>query len=255
MSLKNKIAIVTGGNSGIGQAIVLELARQGAGIVIDYVVHPEATGALEQQIAKLGSQSVGVHADVSNVGDLQKLVDAAVRSFGRLDVMVNNAGVETRTSVLDTTEAQYEKVMSINLKSAFFGTQIAAKQMIKQGAGGRIINITSVHEDWPMPGNTAYCLSKGGMRMLTRTAGVELAKHNILVVGVGPGAVATPINLSTMNDPARLAKLDAAIPLGRMARPQEIASVVGFLAGDGASYLTATTIFADGGIMQSSVGL
>ncbi len=123
--------------------------------------------------------------------------------------MVNNAGVETRTSILDTTEAQYDKVLQINLKSAFFGTQFAAKQMIKQGGGGRIINITSVHEDWPMPGNTAYCLSKGGMRMLTRTAGVELAPHNILVVGVGPGAVATPINLSTMKDPALMAKLDA----------------------------------------------
>jgi glucose 1-dehydrogenase len=255
MSLKNKIAIVTGGNSGIGQAIVLELARQGAGIVIDYVVHPEATAALEQEIAKLGDQSIGVDADVSKPADLQKLVDAAVGKFGRLDIMVNNAGVETRTSVLDTTEDQYDRVMSINLKSAFFGTQIAAKQMINQGGGGRIINITSVHEDWPMPGNTSYCLSKGGMRMLTRTAGVELAPHNILVVGVGPGAVATPINLSTMDDPAKLQRLDAAIPLGRMARPDEIASVVGFLAGDGASYLTATTIFADGGIMQSSVGL
>ncbi len=120
--------------------------------------------------------------------------------FGRVDIMVNNAGVETRTSVLDTTEAQYDRVLSINLKSAFFGTQIAARQMIKQGGGGRIINITSVHEDWPMPGNTAYCLAKGGMRMLTRTAGIELAPHGVLVVGVGPGAVATPINASTMKD-------------------------------------------------------
>ncbi len=169
--------------------------------------------------------------------------------------MVNNAGVETRTSVLDTTEAQYEKVLEINLKSAFFGTQIAAKQMIKQGDGGRIINITSVHEDWPMPGNTAYCLSKGGMRMLTRTAGVELGPHGIQVVGVGPGAVETPINVSTMNDPAKMKTLDTAIPLGRMAKSAEIGSVVAFLAGDGASYLTATTIFADGGIMHSSPGL
>ena len=255
MSLKDKVAIVTGGNSGIGQAIVLELARQGASIVIDYVAHPEATSTLEQQIAKLGSQSIGVKADVSKLADLQKLIDAAVSRFGRVDIMVNNAGIETRTSVLDTTEAQYEAVMSVNLKSAFFATQIAARQMIKQGSGGRIINITSVHEDWPMPGNTAYCLAKGGMRMLTRTAGLELAKHNILVVGVGPGAVDTPINLSTMNDPAKLAALNAAIPLGRMARPSEIASVVAFLAGDGATYLTATTIFADGGIMQGSVGL
>ena len=234
---------------------MLELAKQGANIVLDYVVHPEATEALEKQVSALGDQAIGVQADVSKISDLQKLIAAAVKAFGRLDVMVNNAGVETRTSVLDTTEAQYEKVLAINLKSAFFGTQLAAQQMIKQGGGGRIINISSVHEDWPMPDNTAYCVSKGGMRMLTRTAGVELAPHNILVVGVGPGAVATPINQSTMNDPALMKKLDAAIPIGRMARPEEIGSVVAFLAGDGASYLTATTIFADGGIMQSSPGL
>jgi glucose 1-dehydrogenase len=255
MPLKDKVAIVTGGNSGIGQAIVLELARQRANVVIDYVCHPEATEALEQQVAKLGDQSIGVEADVSKLADLQMLVDAAVSRFGRVDIMVNNAGVETRTSVLDTTEDQYDKVMAINLKSAFFGTQIAARQMVKQGGGGRIINITSVHEDWPMPGNTPYCLTKGGMRMLTRTSGIELAKHNILVVGVGPGAVATPINVGTMSDATKLAQLDAAIPLGRMARPEEIAKVVGFVAGEGASYLTATTIFADGGIMHTSVGL
>jgi glucose 1-dehydrogenase len=255
MSLKGKVAIVTGGNSGIGAAIALELARQGANLVIDYVVHPDATEAIEKQILALGDQAIGVKADVSKVADLQQLIDAAVKAFGHLDIMVNNAGVETRTSVLDTTEAQYDKVLAINLKSAFFGTQLAAQQMIKQGGGGRIINITSVHEDWPMPGNTAYCLSKGGMRMLTRTAGVELAPHRILVVGVGPGAVATPINLSTMRDPALMQKLNDAIPLGRMAKPEEIASVVAFLAGDGASYMTATTIFADGGIMHSSPGL
>jgi glucose 1-dehydrogenase len=262
MSLKGKVAIVTGGNSGIGKAIALGLAKAGASIAIDYVVHPEATQELEREIAALGSVAIGVQADISRVEEIQALVKAAVAKFGRLDIMVNNAGVETRTSVLDTTEEQYDKVLAINLKSAFFGTQIAARQMIAQGGaqgdakrGGRIINITSVHEDWPMPGNTAYCLAKGGMRMLTRTAGVELAPHGICVVGVGPGAVATPINLGTMQDPALLAKLNAAIPLGRMAEPEEIADVVVFLAGDGASYLTATTIFADGGIMQSSVGL
>jgi glucose 1-dehydrogenase len=255
MSLENKVAIVTGGNSGIGAAIVLELAKQGANLVIDYIAQPEAATQIEKRVAALGGQAIGVDADVSKLQDIQKMVDTAVKSFGRLDVMVNNAGIETRTSVLDTTEQQYDKVMAVNLKSAFFATQMAAKQMIRQGGGGRIINITSVHEDWPMPGNAAYCLSKGGMRMLTRTAGVELARHNILVVGGGPGAVATPINVGTMKDPSLLAKLDSAIPLGRMAKPEEIASVVVFLAGDGASYLTATTVFADGGIMQASVGL
>ncbi|MFL6287700.1 MAG: SDR family NAD(P)-dependent oxidoreductase, partial [Actinomycetes bacterium] len=169
MTLQGKVAIVTGGNSGIGKAIVLSLAEAGANIVIDYVANPEATEELEKQVIALGGRAIGLAADVSKVEDLQQLVDAAVKEFGRLDIMVNNAGVDTRTSVLDTTEEQYEFVMNVNLKSAFFGTQLAAKQMISQGEGGRIINISSVHEDWPMPGNTPYCLSKGGMRMLTRT--------------------------------------------------------------------------------------
>lgn len=255
MKLKGKVAIVTGGNSGIGAAIVLGLAEEGANVVIDYLSHPDATDALEKKIVALGEQAIGVKADVSKIEEIQRLVDAAVKKFGRLDIMVNNAGVETRTSILDTTEAQYEKVLEVNLKSAFFGTQIAAKQMIKQGGGGRIINITSIHEDWPMPGNIAYCLSKGGVRMLTRTAAVELAKYNILVAGVAPGAVATPINVSTMKDPELMQKLNAAIPLGRMAKPEEIASVVAFLASDDAKYITATTLIADGGMMQQSPGL
>ena len=255
MSLHGKVAVVTGGNSGIGKAVVLALAAAGANIVIDFVAHPEATEELEKQVHALGDKAIGVEADVSKVADLEMLVARTVEAFGHLDIMVNNAGIETRTSILDTTEEQYQRVMDINLKSAFFGTQIAAKQMIKQGTGGRIINMTSVHEDWPMPGNTAYCLSKGGMRMLTRTAGVELGPQGVQVVGVGPGAVATPINTATMNDPEKMKTLDAAIPLGRMAEPEEIASLVAFLAGDGATYLTATTVFADGGIMHSSPGL
>jgi glucose 1-dehydrogenase len=255
MDLQGKVAIVTGGNTGIGKAVVMALAAQGASIVIDYIFHDDAEALLEADLRGLGDKVVGVKADVSKVEDLKTLVDTAVTTFGRLDIMVNNAGIETRTSILDTTEKQYDMVLDINLKSAFFGTQLAATQMIAQGGGGRIINMTSVHEDWPMPGNTAYCLSKGGMRMLTRTAGVELGPHNILVVGVGPGAVDTPINKATVADPKALAILDAAIPLGRLAEPEEIASLVAFLAGPGSSYLTATTIFADGGLMQTSPGL
>ena len=253
--LDGKVAIVTGGNTGIGSTVVLALIEAGAKVVIDWVANEQAEEELEKKIAGLGGVAVGVQADVSKIKDIQRLIDAAVSNFGRLDIMVNNAGIETRTDVLDTTEDQFDKVIAVNLKSAFFGTQLAAKQMIAQGDGGRIINMTSVHEDWPMPGNTPYCLSKGGMRMLTRTAGVELAKHDVLVIGVGPGAVDTPINESTASDPTKLAKLNAAIPLGRMAKPDEIGSVVAFLAGDGASYLTATTVFADGGLMQSSPGL
>ena len=180
---------------------------------------------------------------------------ATVAKHGRLDVMINNAGIETRTSILDTTPEDYDKVLDVNLRSVFFATQFAAKQMIVQGGGGRIINISSVHEDWPMPNNTAYCCAKGGVRMLTRTAALELAPHGITVVNVGPGAVATPINDATMKNPELLSKLNAAIPLGRMAQPEEIAKVVAFLASDAASYITATTVFVDGGIMQSSPGL
>jgi glucose 1-dehydrogenase len=249
------VAIVTGGNTGIGQAVTIAIADRGADVVIDYVVHPESTEELERKLAAMGEKSIGVKADVSKVDDLQMLVDAAVKEFGRLDIMVNNAGVETRSSILDSTEDQYDEVLDINLKSAFFGTQLAARQMIAQGGGGRIINMTSVHEDWPMPGNTPYCLSKGGMRMLTRTAGVELAPHGITVVGVGPGAVITPINKPTLDDPEKLKRINDAIPLARMADPDEIARVVAFLAGAGSSYVTATTIMADGGLMQSSPGL
>jgi glucose 1-dehydrogenase len=255
MGLDGKVAIITGGNTGIGKAVTLALARAGANVAIDYVADEEATDELEQEVAALGDRAIGIDADVSKVADLQMLIDRTVKELGRLDVMVNNAGIETRTSVLDTTEAQYERVMEVNLKSAFFGTQLAAKQMIAQGDGGRIVNISSVHEDWPMPGNAAYCLSKGGMRMLTRQAGIELGPHGINVVGVGPGAVATPINASTMTDPGKMKVLDAAIPLGRMADPAEIGIVVAFIAGDGGSYLNGATIFADGGLMHCSPGL
>ena len=255
MLLSGKTMVVTGGNSGIGAAIVLAAAAEGANVVIDYVADSEETTALIGKIEATGGHAVGVQADVSKAADLHAMVKAAVDTYGRLDALVNNAGIETRTSILETTEEDYERVMDINLKSAFFGTQFAAKQFIAQGGGGIVINISSVHEDWPMPGNTAYCVSKGGMRMLTRTAGVELGAHGIRVVNVGPGAVSTPINTTTMGDPAKLKALDAAIPLGRMAEPDEIAEMVVFLASGKAAYMTASTVFLDGGIMQGSVGL
>jgi len=254
MTLDGATAIVTGGNSGIGKAIVLALAEAGANVVIDYIADPAAEHELERKVVALGDRAVGVAADVSKLADLERLVGTAVQRFGRLDVMVNNAGIETRTGILDTTEAAFDKVMAVNLKSAFFGTQLAARQMVTQPDGGVIINISSVHEDWPMPGNIAYGCSKGGMRMLTRTAAVELGPKGVRVVGIGPGAVATPINTVEMT-PESLARLNAYIPLGRMARPEEIASVVAFCAGPGASYMTGTTVFADAAIMLQSPGL
>ncbi len=255
MSLQGKVAIVTGGDSGIGHAIAVELGRQGASVTVNFHKNEAAADATVKEIEAAGGTGQAIQADVSSVSDIQKLVDQTVSAFGRLDIMVNNAGMETRTSVLDTTEHQFDLVIAIDLKSAFFGVQLAARQMLKQGGGGRIINISSIHEDWPMPGNAPYCAAKGGVRMLTRTAGVELAPHGITVVGVAPGAVHTPIDEVTLADPKAKAKLEAAIPLGRVAEPTEIAAVVAFLASDRASYGTATTVVVDGGMMQASVGL
>jgi len=250
-----RVAVVTGGDSGIGHAICLELGRQGASVTVNYHKNETAARATVDAIQAEGGKAQAVQGDVSSVADIQKLVDAAVATYGRLDVMVNNAGMETRTSTIDTTERQFDMVIGVDLKSAFFGVQLAAKQMIKQGSGGRIINISSIHEDWPMPGNSPYCAAKGGVRMLTRTAGVELAPKGITVVGVAPGAVHTPIDEVTLADPAARAKLESAIPLGRVAEPEEIARLVAFLASEAASYGTATTYVADGGMMQASVGL
>ncbi len=255
MSSENRVAIVTGGDSGIGHAISLELGRQGTAVTVNYHKNQEAAEATVKEIEAAGGKAQAVQGDVSSVADLQALVDKTVAAFGRLDVMVNNAGMETRTSTLDTTERQFDMVIGVDLKSAFFGVQLAAKQMIKQGSGGRIINISSIHEDWPMPGNSPYCAAKGGVRMLTRTAGVELATHGITVVGVAPGAVHTPIDEVTLADPAARAKLEGAIPLGRVAEPGEIAHLVAFLGSEKASYGTATTYTVDGGMMQASVGL
>ncbi len=255
MLLDNKVAIVTGGDSGIGHAIALELASEGASVTVNYHRDAEAAAATLRAIEQAGGRGRVQQADVSSVPDIGALVDETVKAFGRLDVMVNNAGMETRTSVLDTTEDQFDRVIGVDLKSAFFGTQAAARQMIAQGGGGRIINISSIHEDWPMPGNAPYCAAKGGVRMLTRTAGVELAPHGITVVGVAPGAVHTPIDEATLADPAQRARLESAIPLGRVAEPEEIARLVAFLASDKASYGTAASYTIDGGMMQASVGL
>ena len=255
--LAGRVVIVTGGATGIGAAIATSAARAGAKVIVDYVVSPEDAQAFAEKLEGLdvpGSVEA-FEADVSNVDQVQALVAEAVRRYGRLDVLVNNAGIETRHSLLETTEADYDKVLGIDLKGAFFAAQAAARQFIAQGGGGVIVNVSSVHEDWPMPGNAAYCVAKGGMRMLTRNSAVELGAHGIRVVGVAPGAVDTPINAQTDADPEALKRLDAAIPLGKMAQPEQIGDVVAFLASDAASYVTATTVVVDGGLMQSSPGL
>jgi glucose 1-dehydrogenase len=250
MLLQDRVMVVTGGNSGIGEGIVLEAAREGAAVVVDYVSNKPAADELVARIIGGGGRAVAVEADVSRVADLHRLVDAAVESFGRLDVWVSNAGIEFGQPLLETTEEHYDILMGVNLKGAVFGAKLAAQQMVKQGGGGVIVNISSIHEDWPMPTDLAYCVSKGGMRMLTRTAGVELGKHGIRMVGIGPGAIVTPINQDTLDDPEELAALESAIPLGYLGKPVEIGRLVCFAASDAGSYITATTLFADGGLMQ-----
>ena len=255
MDLSGQSVVVTGGNSGIGAAIVRSLADAGAGVVIDYVSHPEDTADLVTEITAKGGRAIGVEADVSTVAGIDKLIAAAVDEFGRLDAFVNNAGIEKRHGILDVDEETFDEVMAVNLKSAVFGTQRAAKRFIEQGGGGVVVNISSVHEDWPMPGNFSYCVSKGGMRMLTRTAGVELGPQKVRVVNVAPGAVNTPINAETMKDDSLRQKLENSIPLREVADPSEVGGVVAFVVSDAAAYMTATTVFVDGGIMQGSVGL
>jgi glucose 1-dehydrogenase len=255
VELSGKSVVVTGGNSGIGEAIVRSLAAEGAAVVVDYVAHPEDAADLVKEITAAGGKAIGVEADVSTTAGIDKLISTAVDEFGRLDAFVNNAGIETRHSLLEVDEDTFDKVMAVNLKSAVFGTQRAAKRFIEQGSGGVVVNISSVHEDWPMPGNLSYCVSKGGMRMLTRTAGVELGPQGVRVVNVAPGAVNTPINAQTMKDDALRQKLEGSIPLRSVADPSEIGGVVAFVISDAAKYMTATTVFVDGGIMQGSTGL
>jgi len=255
MALQNKVAIVTGGSLGIGAGIVRRLARDGARVVLDYHTHRAAADAIAQEIEAHGGKVVVVQADVSCVSGVQCLVDETVKVFGRLDILVNNAGIEEPTPFADVTEASFDRQIAVDLKGPYFAAQAVARQMIAQGGGGCIINISSVHEDLPMVGNAVYCAAKGGLRMLTRTLAPELAQHNIRIVNVGPGAVATPINKATLDDPQKRAALLSEIPLHRLAQPEDVANAVAWLASDEASYVTGTTLFVDGGLMVNAGSL
>jgi glucose 1-dehydrogenase len=252
MRLKDKVAIVTGAATGIGQAIAIRLAKEGAAVVVDYVGKPDAPNQTEDTIKGAGGRTIAVAADVSDPGQVQNLVDAAVREFGRLDIAVNNAGIEKKYAFIDYPLEECKKIIDVNLIGPFVVSQIAARQMIKQGQGGRIINISSVHEDLPMPTNAAYCASKGGVRMLMRTIAVELAKYNITVNNIGPGAVYTPIDADIEAQPELEKSLMAEIPLNRWGKPEEIAGLAVYLASDEAGYVTGSTYFIDGGMLRQS---
>jgi glucose 1-dehydrogenase len=247
MDLKGKVAIVTGAGSGIGSAIVQVLADAGAAVCINYF------GAYEEEAkAHAGSlpRAIAVSADVSDPDDVAAMVETAGKELGDLDILVNNAGIERETPLLDLELSEWDKIVGIDLRGAFCCLQASARAMRDSGRGGSIVNISSIHEDVPFPGFTSYCVSKGGLRMLMRNAAVELAQYKIRVNNVAPGAIATPINAATLQDPEKISTLQRIIPLARMGQPEEVAQVVRFLASDDSSYVTGSTYYVDGGMIR-----
>ncbi|HEX4002544.1 MAG TPA: SDR family oxidoreductase [Candidatus Acidoferrales bacterium] len=255
MKLQNKVAIVTGAATGIGKAIATLMASEGASVVIDYVGAPTAANSVVQSIQSSGGKAIAVGADVSNPDQVNQLVQKTLDSFGRLDILVNNAGLEYKHPFTEYPFELWQKVIAVDLTGPYLCAQAAAKAMIRQGSGGRIINISSVHEDLPMPTNAPYCAAKGGLRMLMRTIAVELAPHKINVNNIAPGAIYTPIDADVESNREIEGKLMSEIPLGRWGKPEEVAELAVFLASDSASYCTGGTYFVDGGMIRQSGSL
>ena len=243
---------MTGSATGIGQGIAHRFAQEGAAVVIDYVGPASSAQATVQAVQSAGGRAISVEADITDEQQVQNLFGKTLAAFGAVDIVVNNAGVEKKFAFVDYPIAEARKILDVNLLGPFVVSQSAARQMIKQGNGGRIINISSVHEDLAMPTNAAYCASKGGVRMLMRTIAVELAPHKITVNNIGPGAIYTPIDAEIEANPALEKTLLAEIPLHRWGRPEEVAGLAVYLASDEAGYVTGASYFIDGGMMRQS---
>jgi glucose 1-dehydrogenase len=248
IDLKQKVAIVTGSDSGIGRGIAMKLSAAGAAVVINYAHNQAKAEEVLQAIEQNGGTAIVIQADVSNIQQVYGLVQQTVDHFHRLDIMVNNAGMEIHSPFVDVTEEMFDRVVSIDLKGTFFGTQAAACEMIKEKVAGRIINISSVHEELPMPQNVPYVCAKGGVRMLTRTVALELAPYNITINNIAPGAIETPIDADVFADPAKFKALLAEIPMHRLGQPVEVGDLAVYLASDYASYITGATFTIDGGL-------
>jgi glucose 1-dehydrogenase len=253
--LENKVAVVTGSSSGIGEAIALAFAAEGAAVVINYSRHEDAAQAVLQKVEDAGGKGLVIGADVSDPKEVEAMIQQSVGAFGRLDIMVNNAGMERKMPFLETPFEVWQETIAVNLTGAWLGCQAAAKQMVAQGDPGRIINVSSVHEDLAMPTNSPYCATKGGVRMLMRTLAVELAPHDITVNNIAPGAIETPMDAPLEQNPDEMKELLSEIPLGRMGKPEEVANLALFLASDDSSYVTGSTLFVDGGMIRKGGNL
>lgn len=253
MKLANKVALVTGSSQGIGKAIAIRLAEEGADVVINYRSHPEGAEETVKEVEAAGGkcypvEGFSIQADVSTVENVNRLVQQSIEHFGKLDILVNNAGIEKHAPFWEVIEADYDKVLDVNLKGVFFATQAMVKHLMATNRPGRIINISSVHEDLPFPNFASYCCSKGGLKMLTRNLSVELGALGITINNVAPGAIETPINTDLLNDSEKLNALLKNIPLKRLGQPGDVSGLVAFLASDEAAYVTGTTFFVDGGL-------
>lgn len=249
MKLLGKVAIVTGASGGIGEAICQRLAEDGAKIVVNYRSHPEEAQKTKDMVEKAGSEGYIVQADLSHVDQINHLVKEGINHFGKVDILVNNAGLEKRADFWDVTEQDYDLVLNVNLKAVFFATQAVVKHFRETDNPGKIINISSVHEELPFPHFTSYCASKGGVKMITRNLAVELGPMGITINNIAPGAIATPINQDLLNNPEQLEKVTQNIPLGRLGEPEDVAGLVAFLASDEARYITGSTFYVDGGLL------
>jgi glucose 1-dehydrogenase len=249
MRLSGKNALVTGSDQGIGQAIALRLAEEGANVAVNYRSNREGGEETSGRIRQMNRTSVAIQADVGRVAEARKLVTDSAGALGSLDILVNNAGIEKRASFLDVTEEDYRTVLEVNLTAPFFLSQEFVRRLKESGRPGRIINISSVHEELPFPHFTPYCVSKGGLKMMMRNLAIELASCGITVNNIAPGAIETPINRKMMSDPNLLGPVLKNIPLHRIGQPADVAGVAAFLASGDAAYITGATIVVDGGLL------